>query len=105
MKNLATIGCALLIGITLLTLAGGTLAHAGVGASAPMAASYDLSWWSFDGGGYIFSSGGDYELGGTIGQPDAWRGRTTGDYSLGTGFWSCGPARYDIYLPLALNWY
>lgn len=105
MRSLATIGCALLMAIALLAFAGGTLAQAGVGASAPMAATYDLSWWSVDGGGHTFSSEGEYELGGTIGQPDAWRGRIVGSYSLSTGFWSCGPPRYDIYLPLVLKRY
>ena len=32
---------------------------------------YDLTWSTADGGGYTFSSGGNYTLGGTIGQPDA----------------------------------
>ena len=32
---------------------------------------YDLSWWTVDGGGGTFSTGGAYTLGGTIGQPDA----------------------------------
>lgn len=105
MKSLATISCALLMAIALLALAGGTLAQEGVGSPGAMAAGYDLSWWTVDGGGYTFSSGGEYELGGTIGQPDAWRGRTAGSYSLSTGFWSRGPARYDTYLPLVLKRY
>jgi NADPH-dependent 2,4-dienoyl-CoA reductase/sulfur reductase-like enzyme len=105
MKSLATIACALLVAITSLAFARGALSQARVGAAAPLAAGYDLSWWTIDGGGYTFSSGGEYELGGTIGQPDAWRGATTGAYSLSTGFWSCGPPRYDTYLPLVLKRY
>ena len=105
MKSLASIGCALLVAITSLAFAGGILDEAGLGASAPLAASYELFWWTVDGGGYTFSSGGEYGLGGTIGQPDAWRGVTTGGYSLSTGLWSCGPPRYDIYLPLVLKRY
>jgi len=105
MKSLATISCALLMAIALLALAGGTLAQEGVGSPGAMAASYELSWWSVDGGGHTFSSEGEYELGGTIGQLDAWRDRTAGSYSLSTGLWSCGPARYDTYLPLVLKRY
>ena len=33
--------------------------------------SYSLVWNSIDSGGEMFSSGGGYELGGTIGQADA----------------------------------
>jgi hypothetical protein len=105
MKSLATVGCALLVVIALLALAGGTTAQEGVGSPAGIGVSYDLSWWTVDDGGYTFSSEGEYELGGTIGQPDAWRGATTGAYSLSTGFWSCGPARYDTFLPLVLKRY
>jgi hypothetical protein len=68
---------------------------------------YDLSWSTIDGGGYTFSSGGDYTLGGTLGQPDAGL-LTGGDYTLGGGFW-CGGALvgggYEIYLPLVLRNY
>jgi hypothetical protein len=32
---------------------------------------FDLTWSTVDGGGFTFSSGSGYELGGTIGQPDA----------------------------------
>ena len=30
-----------------------------------------LNWWTVDGGGATYSTGGSYSLGGTIGQPDA----------------------------------
>jgi hypothetical protein len=52
---------------------------------------YDLSWWTVDGGGATFSSGGGYELGGTMGQPDAGR-LSGGDFTLGGGFWGGGAA-------------
>jgi hypothetical protein len=55
--------------------------------STVLSTSYDLSWWTVDGGGGTFSTGGGYELGGTIGQPDA--GVLTGDgYTLAGGFWA-----------------
>jgi hypothetical protein len=58
---------------------------------AVSAASYDLSWWTVDGGGATFSSGSGYELGGTIGQPDAGT-LSGGDFTLGGGFWAGGAA-------------
>jgi LPXTG-site transpeptidase (sortase) family protein len=48
---------------------------------------YDLSWWTVDGGGATFSTGGAYSLGGTIGQPDAGE-LSGGDYTLYGGFWN-----------------
>ncbi len=74
-----------------------TLAQSGGG--------YNLSWSSVDGGGYTFSSGGAYTLGGTIGQPDAGL-LSGGSYTLGGGFWGGGAAAgggYEIYLPLVLR--
>lgn len=47
---------------------------------------YDLSWSTIDGGGGT-SSGGDFVLSGTIGQPDAGT-MAGGDYVLAGGFWS-----------------
>ncbi|MHC4109770.1 MAG: hypothetical protein ACYSUY_01770 [Planctomycetota bacterium] len=50
---------------------------------------YELSWYTIDGGGGR-SGGGQYELLGTIGQPDAaWS--SGGDYELLGGFLSGGP--------------
>jgi len=46
---------------------------------------YDLSWNTVDGGGGT-SSGGSYELSGTIGQPDAGA-LSGGGYTLLGGFW------------------
>jgi hypothetical protein len=67
---------------------------------------YDLSWSTIDGGGHAFSTGGDYSLGGTIGQPDAGL-LTGGDYTLGGGFWGGGAQRVgqSIYLPVVLRSY
>ncbi|MBC7263071.1 MAG: hypothetical protein H5T64_01795 [Chloroflexi bacterium] len=78
-------------------------------ASVALADTYDLSWWTVDGGGYTFSSGGPYLLGGTIGQPDAGR-MSGGAYSLSGGFWIgeeippvTGP--YHVRLPIVLKNY
>jgi hypothetical protein len=50
------------------------------------AQSYDLSWFTIDGGGGV-SSGGGYTLAGTIGQPDAAT-LSGGPYTITGGFWS-----------------
>ena len=66
---------------------------------------YDLSWWTVDGGGGTFSTGGGYTLGGTIGQPDAGL-LIGGDYTLGGGFWGGGEVHQPahlIYLPITMR--
>ena len=52
-------------------------------------------------GGYPFSTGGAYSLGGTIGQSDA--GLLAGPgYQLSGGFWT-GSGLYRVYLPVILR--
>ena len=51
-------------GLLILTLLGFSYAFAQAGGG------FDLSWFTIDGGGGI-STGGDFSLSGTIGQPDA----------------------------------
>ncbi len=71
-------------------------------AAAQSGGPYDLTWNTVDGGGETFSSGGDYILGGTIGQPDA--GVMLGDsYILQGGFWPGGAPWHNVYLPLVLR--
>ena len=60
-------------------------------AVAPQALSqiggvYDLTWHTNDGGGSTSAAGGAYNLGGTIGQPDAGAA-SGGAYALTGGFW------------------
>jgi hypothetical protein len=57
-----------------------------------MATADDLSvdWYTVDGGGGT-STGGDYVLSGTVGQPDAGMVATGGDFTLAGGFWPGGP--------------
>src|SRR5215467_12747783 len=61
--------------------------------------TYDLSWFTIDGGGGQASSG-DFSLGGTIGQPDAGA-MTGGSFELVGGFWAtsdsagCGSADFN----------
>jgi len=68
---------------------------------------YDLSWSTVDGGGWTFSTGGVYVLGGTAGQPDAGL-MTGGEYAVGGGFWGGGAvaaAGNAIYCPLVMRSY
>ena len=58
-----------------------------IGATSAPAGSFDLSWHTIDGGGAMFSSGGGFELGGTIGQPDAVI-MTGGNFELAGAFWA-----------------
>ena len=89
----------LLFVVCVMLLPGGLVPHAQDG--------YELTWWTVDGGGYTFSSGGGYELGGTAGQPDAGV-LSGGGYTLGGGFWKGGvaaAAQYKVYLPLVVRGY
>jgi hypothetical protein len=72
---------------------------------AQVGGDYDLSWWTVDGGGATFSTGGSYSLGGTIGQPDAGA-IAAAVYVLQGGFWPGGEilaAPYQIYLPVIMR--
>lgn len=51
------------------------------------AQNYSIDWFTIDGGGGA-STGGNYTLSGTIGQPDAGGAISGGNYSLTGGFWS-----------------
>jgi hypothetical protein len=64
-------------------------------------AGYSLPWWTADSGGGT-SSGGNYNLSGTIGQPDAGT-LLGGNYQLEGGFWSKEISKKVnyVYLPLA----
>jgi hypothetical protein len=51
-----------------------------------VAQDYAIDWHTLDGGGAMRSTGGDYELSGTIGQPEAGA-LNGGTYTLTGGFW------------------
>ncbi len=96
MKRVYLIGVMLVIG---LLIALPVLARS---QTAPAASSYNLSWYTIDGGGAMNVSGGGYSLNGTIGQPDA--GVLSGSgYTLVGGFWGGAAINYNIYLPLVLK--
>ncbi len=68
-----------LLGFSMVTFLGASvLAQTGNG--------YDLTWNSIDSGGVMFSTGGSYKVGGTIGQADAGL-LTGGSYRIYGGFW------------------
>lgn len=50
------------------------------------AMGYELDWWTVDGGGQTFATGGSYRLSNTAGQPDAGN-LSGGSFTLGGGFW------------------
>ncbi len=85
----------LLLVLALLPAASSAQAQAGDGDE------YGLAWFTVDGGGGV-SSGGEYVLRGTSGQPDAGA-LAAGAYALGGGFWSGGGVSYRICLPIVLR--
>ncbi len=59
--------------------------------NSPASAQYQLDWFTMDGGGALFTSGGSFELSGTIGQPDAGdlqQPMSGGPFELIGGFWA-----------------
>ena len=53
-----------------------------------LADDFAIDWYTLDGGGEMWTTGGDYGLSGTIGQPDTGVVMTGGDYTLAGGFWA-----------------
>ncbi len=87
---------------TKLCLVIGIVVSVGLG----LAEDYSLSWYTIDGGGGT-SSGGDYLLNGTIGQPDAGR-MQAGNYTLAGGFWGIletvpTPGAPELWIQLSNN--
>ena len=67
--------------------------------SAPVhAQSYSIDWYKIAGGGGT-STGGTYQVSGTIGQPDASGTMTGGSFSVIGGFWSLISAIQTVGLP------
>ena len=67
------------------TAIGATMLAAVWGGTGP-ADEFDVSRFTIDGGGAMFSTGGDFEVSGTIGQPEAGT-LTGGDFLVTGGFW------------------
>ena len=62
------------------------LLHSAFGLRA-LGQSYSVDWYKISGGGGP-STGGTYQVNGTIGQPDASGALSGGQYSVTGGFWS-----------------
>jgi len=65
------------------------------------AQAYDISWFTVDGGGATFLSGGPYTLGSTAGQPDAGPHMSGGTYGLDGGFWEGADPDIDVSITVA----
>ena len=63
---------------------------------------YSLDWYAVAGGGTTSSAGGNYSLGGTLGQPAAGIS-SGGAYNLIGGFWAVTQQLYKLFLPLSLR--
>lgn len=72
-------------------------------ARASPAGGYMLDWWTIDNGGATSSTGGDYSLSATIGQPDA-ASSSGGKYTVSGGFWEGGEViNHAVLLPLVVR--
>ena len=79
--------------IRMLTIAGGLILTTGAIAGATL----DIDWWTIDGGGEMWTTGGNFELSGTIGQLDAGLFVMTGGaLELAGGFWGGGTPQPDL---------
>jgi hypothetical protein len=57
-------------------------------AAAQSGGPFEIVSYTIDGGGVTSTTGGVFELGGTIGQPDASDTMSGGDFELTGGFWA-----------------
>ena len=67
-------------------------------AASALAQQYNISWYKIAGGGGT-SASANYQVTGTIGQPDASGAATGGNYALAGGFWSVISAVQTAGLP------
>lgn len=76
-----------------------------LGLSVRAVGGYALDWWTVDGGGGV-SSGGNFGIQGTAGQPDAGV-MSGGNFTVEGGFWGgetvIPPANISVFLPLMQN--
>jgi hypothetical protein len=84
--------------IRLLQSFGVSLVVAVLGSVLGASAQFNLDWHTIDGGGQTFSTGGDFCLGGTVGQADT--GESVGGiYALFGGFWFPDEGFSDVQEP------
>jgi uncharacterized repeat protein (TIGR01451 family) len=60
-------------------------------AASASAGTYEVGWWTVDGGGVTFGAGGAFEVGSTIGQPDAGGPLLGAPFAVQGGFWALPP--------------
>ena len=65
-----------------------------VASAVALTDDFDVDWYTVDGGGDMWTTGGDYELSGTIGQADAGAIMTGGDFELTGGFWPIATVQF-----------
>jgi uncharacterized membrane protein len=94
-RNVVAIICVLLLAVVTL------IARDSAPAAAQSGGGYDLTWNTTDGGG-TFATGGNYSLGGTIGQADAGA-LAGGGYTLIGGFWGATNTGGNVYLPVIVR--
>lgn len=98
-RTITIAGVALLLAL----LGSVTLAQAHSAQPAPTGGGgFEISWYTIDSGGAMFSTGGPYSLGGSIGQADTGT-LNSGSYTLNGGFWPGATGQYRVYLPLILR--
>jgi len=61
---------------------------------------YDLSWWTV--GSTTWSTGGEFAMGGTVGQPEAGS-LSGGAYTMTGGFWSGTGPQPLVFLPVIMK--
>ena len=64
------------------------LMAAGLAQTSLAQPAFAVNWFTIDGGGQTFSQSPNFQLGGTIGQPDALQLATGGGFELVGGFWA-----------------
>lgn len=70
---------------------------ASLGVAGAALGDFSLTWWTVDAGGATGTTGGPYELGGTIGQTDTSPfAMTGGTFELTGGFWTCAAVATPI---------
>jgi uncharacterized repeat protein (TIGR01451 family) len=57
-------------------------------ATSASSQTYEVGWWTVDGGGVTFGTGGAFDVGATAGQPDAGGPHSGAAFAVRGGFWS-----------------
>ncbi len=69
-----------------------TLTWLGVASTAWAGSSLQVDWYTINGGGITYATGGAYAVGGTIGQPDAVQSLSgSSGVNVAGGFWVVPP--------------